>query len=238
MKDKAVILLPPAIDEEKNFLYAKKQYCDVLIQAGALPFMMPVTDDTRLIDSYVSMCDGILIMGGVDVDGRLYGDVNRVYNGRICPQRDYLETYVIQRAAHMRIPLLGICRGMQILNTAMGGTLYQDIHMQLDANMYQHSQKAPEWYHTHSVTVEKDSWIYKATGRGEIDVNSFHHQAVKDVAPGFDVVCRSGDGVIEAIENTDKTMIGVQWHPELMYEKSKEQAEIFFAFVCLCKKHQ
>jgi putative glutamine amidotransferase len=232
MRNKAVILIPSAIDEEKNLLYVKKQYCDALINAGALPFIMPVTDDVSVIDTYINMCGGILIMGGVDVDPRLYGDVNRTYNGRISPQRDFVETYVIKKAAQSGMPLLGICRGIQILNTAMGGTLYQDIYAQKGTDM-RHSQNAPEWYDTHSVTVAKDSWIYRATGLEQINVNSFHHQAVKDIAPGFEAVCYADDGVIEAIESLDKKMLGVQWHPELMYEKAKEHEAIFIEFVKL-----
>lgn len=229
MKDKPVILIPPVIDDEKNLLYGRKYYCDALINAGALPFIMPMADDTHLIDAYINMCDGILIMGGVDVDPRLYGDVNRTYNGQISPQRDFLETYIIQAA---KVPILGICRGMQILNTAMGGTLYQDLYTQKEG-VFQHNQKAPEWYHTHSVTVAEDSLIYKAAGLEQLNVNSFHHQAIKDIAPVFKAVCRSDDGIIEAIESSDKMMIGVQWHPELMCGNSKEQQAIFSEFVRL-----
>ena len=231
---KKLILIPSAIDDEKNILYIKKNYCDAVINAGGLPLLMPLTDDTRLIDAYINMCGGILIMGGVDVDPRLYGDVNRTYNGRISPQRDFAETYIIKKAAQMQITLLGICRGIQILNTAMGGTLYQDIYKQKGADIFQHSQNAPEWYHTHSVTVAKDSWLYKATGLEEIKVNSFHHQAVKALAPGFKAVCYAGDGIIEAIESADRKMTGVQWHPELMYEKSSEHEAIFIEFVRSC----
>jgi putative glutamine amidotransferase len=232
MKTKPVILIPSAINDETNRFYARKQYCDALINAGSLPFMMPLTDDTHLIDAYINMCDGILIMGGVDVDPRLYGDINRTYNGRISPQRDFVETYVIKKAAQSDLPLLGICRGMQILNTAMGGTLYQDIYAQNGTDM-QHSQNAPEWYDTHSVTAAKGSWIYQAAGLEKINVNSFHHQAVKDIAPGFEAICYADDGIIEAIESANKKMLGVQWHPELMYEKSKEQEAIFNKFVQL-----
>ena len=237
MINKPVILVPPVIDDEKNMLYAKKQYLDVLTDSGALPVIMPMICDTRLIDEYINMCDGILIMGGIDADARLYGDVNRVYNGRISPQRDYLEIYIIKQAAQKKIPLFGICRGVQILNIAMGGTLYQDINAQLgELNIYQHQQKAPEWHHTHSVTVAKNSWIYKALELDKLDVNSMHHQAVKDIAPEFEAVCRSGDGIIEAIENTEHKMIGVQWHPELMHEK--EQKKLFIEFVSLCAEYK
>ena len=133
----------------------------------------------------------------------------------INPRRDRQELLLAKLAADRQIPILGICRGIQVMNAAFGGSLYQDIHVQMEGKRIKHDQDLGRGYASHTVRIEKDSLLYKLFETEVLPVNSFHHQAVKEVAPGFRVTARSSDGVIEAMESTEcKSMMGVQWHPE------------------------
>jgi putative glutamine amidotransferase len=138
------------------------------------------------------------------------------------------------------IPIFGICRGMQILNVALGGTLYQDLHSQLGGDILKHRQEMPKWQPTHEVDLLDDSYLAEITDRQTVEVNSYHHQGIKSLADALTVSARSSDGVIEAVESRDfseRWLMGVQWHPEGMRDTSFEHRNLFEAHVCAAERH-
>jgi len=192
-------------------------YVNAVIRAGGVPVVLPVTDDKELLSAMLDRVDAVIMTGGEDIDPlKWFGEQPVPELGEIAPKRDAFDIALIRLAVDRGLPVLGICRGEQIMNVAFGGTLYQDIPSQLKSYAVKHSQKAPGYYGTHSIYIEKGSLLNKVTGLDSVAVNSFHHQAVKDIAPGFRVTARSKDGVVEAIEKTGSTKVyGVQFHPEI-----------------------
>lgn len=226
---KPIIGITPGYDYDKKMLYVKKGYFEGINEAGGLAVILPVTESKELIREISEMCDGILVTGGPDIDARHFGENNHEFNGEISPVRDIIELNVIRDAFSMNKPILAICRGIQVLNVAFGGTLYQDIKEQYKSDyVIKHSQSAPKWYPTHDVLIEKGSKLMEIFETGTLGVNSFHHQSIKDAANDFIVSGRSPDGIIEAIEHKNKSfIIGVQWHPELMWRKNPEFLKLF-----------
>jgi putative glutamine amidotransferase len=228
-----IIGITSGYDYDKNMLYVNNGYYEGIIKAGGMPIALPFSENEELLLHMISTCDGFLISGGPDIDAGYYGENNQVFNGEISPCRDLLEVYVINKAMETNKPLLGICRGIQVMNVARGGTIYQDIYAQIKVrDLIKHSQSAPKWYPTHSVLIEDNSKLKGILRNEIIEVNSFHHQAVKDLAPGFIATASSPDGVIEGIEHTGhRFAVGVQWHPELMWKRSNEALRLFEEFV-------
>ncbi|HOO42293.1 MAG TPA: gamma-glutamyl-gamma-aminobutyrate hydrolase family protein [Bacteroidales bacterium] len=191
-------------------------------KAGGIPVILPVTDDPEIIAGMVASIDGLILTGGEDVDPlRWYGEEPLPAMGGIVPVRDFFDIHLARKAVEAGIPVLGICRGEQILNVAFGGTLYQDIPSQVDSKTpVKHRQNAPREYGTHTITVNTGTTLYGILKDileegNTYRVNSYHHQAVKDVAPGFVVSAFARDGVVEAIEMKDNPhVLGVQFHPE------------------------
>ena len=145
-------------------------------------------------------------------------------------KRDVFERELIQAAVKVRKPVLGICKGAQIINVALGGNLYQDIETQCENSYIKHSQEAPGGYPTLSITLAKDSFLHAVLGLNTL-VNSRHHQAIRDVAPTLRATATSLDGIVEGIENSDASVVGVQWHPENMWREHEDMYALFEAFV-------
>lgn len=188
--------------------------------AGGIPFIIPAGISPDLIGSILNRVDGILLSGGVDIDPMLFGESPHQKLGAVSPERDSIEIPLTKEALARGVPILAICRGVQVLNVAAGGTLIQDIPSQVPGAI-KHRQEAPRWLGTHDINIEPGSKVACLLGTTQVRVNSYHHQSVKDVAPGFKVTARAPDGIIEAIETTnqDRFAVGVQWHPEGMWEK-------------------
>ncbi|HHV03980.1 MAG: gamma-glutamyl-gamma-aminobutyrate hydrolase family protein [Bacteroidales bacterium] len=191
-------------------------------KAGGIPVILPATDDLKAIARMVESIDGLILTGGEDVDPlRWYGEEPLPAMESIVPIRDFFDIHLARAAVERGIPVLGICRGEQILNVAFGGTLYQDIPSQVrSATPVKHRQNAPREYGTHSITVNRGTTLFDILKDilekdNTYRVNSYHHQAVKDVAPGFIVSAVARDGIIEAIEmKGNPGVLGVQFHPE------------------------
>jgi len=232
-KSKPLIGITPWYDYDKRLTYIKDGYIEGIDKAGGLPVLLPLSVDEELLEEITARFDGFLLSGGADIDAVYYGEHNRPYNGEISPYRDRMEIYIARRAVELNKPLFGICRGIQVMNVALGGTLYQDIFSQVkDCELLKHSQSAPKWYPTHSINIERGSKVSTAFEGDTANVNSFHHQAVKDVAPCLKVTSWAADGIVESIEHKDHIFaVGVQWHPELMWQKDPVHLRLFEAFV-------
>jgi putative glutamine amidotransferase len=200
-----------------------EQYLAAVEAAGGIPLIIPLTRDAAVLEWYARQADGLLLAGGGDVDPAHFGQAPHPRLGAVDPLRDAVELALARRAAADGTPLLGICRGAQVLNVALGGTLWQDIPSEVpDALDHYASRAAPDRAHqAHPLLLEPDSWLAARLGATEVPVNTFHHQALRDVAPGLRVVGRAPDGVIEAVEGSGPGfLVGLQCHPEELWQEA------------------
>lgn len=213
--------------------YVNRDYVKSVRQAGGAPVILPAVDEEDVVRAQVEVLDGLILSGGWDMEPQLYGEEPMWQQGFTFPEVDCFYLKAIWAAVEMGKPVFGICKGIQAVNVAFGGTLYQDIPAQLE-NTVKHNQSAPREYGTHSVRIEKDSFLGECLPE-VMQINSFHHQSVKRLADGFRVVARAGDGVIEGIERLEGSfMAAVQWHPEMM--ASHANAEMMGLFEHFIKK--
>ena len=192
---------------------AQGYYMSVL-EAGGTPVVIPPYDNERALVSLLDTLDGIVLSGGADIDPE-YLREEPLDCVSVNPRRDAQELLLVHLAVARQIPVLGICRGIQTLAAALGGKLYQDIRTQHDRPCIEHSQTIARGLPSHQVSLEKDSLLYGMFQKNTLDVNSFHHQAVKEAPAGFRVTAWGPDGIIEAMESVSfRPILGVQWHPE------------------------
>lgn len=194
-------------------------YIQSVIQAGGAPVVIPATTDLRVLTAVVQDLDGILMSGGGDINPLFVGEEPLPALQDVDTLRDRYDLLLIRLASNRQIPLMGICRGHQMLNAVFGGTLYQDIYSQADTDVIKHSQKMAREEASHTVHLE-DGCV--------IAVNSFHHQAVKDVAPEFVQTAVAPDGINEGMRHPEKSVFSVQWHPEAMAIHGDEEAQALF----------
>ena len=191
-------------------------YYRSVIEAGGTPIIIPPADDTATMASMLDRVDALIFSGGGDINPLYLGEEPLPQLSSINAVRDSQELLLARLAADRQIPILGICRGLQVMMAAFGGKLYQDIYKEASASL-KHSQEAERHVATHTVNITEGSKLHQIFNAGKLAVNSFHHQAVREAAPGFAVTALSPDALIEAVESTThKSMIGVQWHPECM----------------------
>lgn len=200
-------------------------YIKAVEQAGGLPVLLPPGLDERTVTEWLSRIDGLVMTGGGDLDPAYFGEQCHPLCGKPNPERDKFDMHLAKWALETRKPTLGICRGMQVLTVASGGSLHQHIG---DAHM----EAGRRHEVVHSIAIEADSLLGRITGVQELGVNTVHHQAVNRVATTFRVVARAADGTVEAIEAPSQPfLIGVQWHPEALAPKMDEHAAIFRALI-------
>lgn len=230
-----IIGLIPLYDDEKESYWMLPGYMKALEECGALPIMLPLTDDEDELIEAFSLCDGILLTGGHDVSPAVYGSSPIKECGVPCDLRDKMEAFLLDLSLECDKPVFGICRGIQFMNAYLGGTLYQDLPSQYDSSTEHHMTK-PYDQAIHEVEVIEGTHLACIIGAGKRGVNSYHHQAIKDLAPGLKKMAISEDGLIEAVEVEGKLFaIGVQWHPEFSYENNEDSIKILQAFVEACK---
>lgn len=209
-----------------------QSYCRAVQVAGGTPILLPLLDDETVLDAYLRL-DGLLLAGGGDLAPRYYGQVRQTKLTSVDPPRDRVELWLARQAMTDDLPLLGICRGIQVLNVAMEGTLYQDIATQLPhALCHNFRLERPRNYLGHEVLITPGTYLEHLFGLRSLGVNSFHHQAVKEVAKDLQVTATAPDGVIEGLQACDKRfVVAVQWHPEELIEDVPSMKRLFEAFV-------
>ena len=233
---KPVIGLIPLVDEGRESLWMLPGYMDGLAAAGGLPVMLPLNDSGEDLKQLCEMCDGFLLTGGHDVSPELYGAQKLDVCGACSPERDRMEAKLLQYAMEADKPVLGICRGIQVLNAALGGTLWQDLPAQNPSNI-EHHQTPPYDKPAHPVTILPDTPLAEALETEVLTVNSYHHQAVRELAAPLRVMAVAPDGIVEAVHHPDYRFIwGVQWHPEFAWKSDPSAGIIFKTFVEACRK--
>jgi len=238
MKTMPIIGVSGSIEKDESKQYIIRSYMTSILNAGAIPVLLSIDMDEEHIALCLDQMDGLMLSGGNDVDPQLFGESPASGLDQVNPVRDQLEMKLIDIAYQHAMPILAICRGLQTLNVALGGTLYQDLPTQYIApdggRAILHTQTSPSRYASHMITLDEGTAFRDIYGEASIGVNSYHHQAIKALAPGLTVCARAADGVIEAIQDTSKPFVyGVQWHPERM----KEGAPLFEAFTNACKTY-
>jgi len=217
-----------------------QSYLRALEMAGGAPMPIPITSQEDTLRALYGRIDGLLLAGGVDIDPSHYGESPHPALGEVDERRDWVELALTRWALADGLPVLGICRGIQTLNVAAGGSLWQDIAAQVpDALRHPYYPNYPYNRLSHSARLEPDSRLAKILGDLELEVNSLHHQAARDVGKGLRVTARSPDGIIEGLESQDEAwVIGVQWHPEWLIDDDLRMRRLFEAFVAAGEAHR
>ncbi len=231
---KPIIGLIPLYDDEKESYWMLPGYMKAVEACGGLPIMLPLTTDGDELDQAYGLCDGILFTGGHDVNPSIYGAEESAKCGQPCKMRDEMEGYLLDKCLGDNKPLLGICRGIQFINAHLGGTLYQDLPSEYESDL-EHHMEPPYDRAVHNVEVIGETKLADIIGAGIHGVNSYHHQAIKALAPHLIQMAKSEDGLIEAVEvEGQKFAMAVQWHPEFAYTNNEECRKIVQAFVDAC----
>ena len=230
MNHKPVIGLSPKVDSMGD-AGVRRGYLAGVRAAGGVPLIFPLWASPEEVRQLAGMCDGFIMTGGPDVDPVRYGEEPLPELGEVSQDRDALEWLMLEEAMAADKPVLGVCRGIQVINVYLGGTLYQDLPSQKPSDI-QHRQSESGDHQTHAVVLTEDSPLRSVCNEAEWMVNSFHHQALKDVAPSMQVMAHGPDGVIEAAWRPQSRFLwAVQWHPELTLHDGGKSQGIFDALV-------
>lgn len=225
----------PLIDYDRNSIWMIPGYLNGLKNAGAMPIVLPIIKTKCEVDAVMDMCDGFLFTGGQDVDPAIYGEKKIALCGESSPERDTMEKLILDEAIKRDKPILGICRGIQFINAALGGTLWQDLPSQLSSELT-HCQRPPYDVPVHDVEIRKSSPLYELLQKDVINVNSYHHQGVCTLSPELKCMAVSPDGLTEAVYAPKQSFLwAIQWHPELSFEKDENSKSIFKEFVRNCQ---
>ena len=228
-----VVGVMPLMDYERDSYWMLPGYFEGIERAGGYPVMLPLCGDLEYVDQAFALCDGFLLTGGHDVAPALYGEA-MLPETDACPERDVFEMRLISAALAQDKPFFGICRGIQILNVALGGTLYQNIPSQLPSDL-EHHMCAPYDRTVHEVALFEGTPLRELLGVERLDVNSYHHQGVRRLAHGLQAMAQAPDGLIEAVRVPEARFAwAVQWHPEFMRPDDEPSNALFGAFVAAC----
>ena len=225
-----VVIAMPRMSTDPEPTVAQSKYIESLARAGAGMRWVELSDPEQAVQDALT-CDGLLLPGGGDMDPKFYGQERIPACGEPNLLRDAAEPLLLRAFLVTDKPVLGICRGIQVMNAVLGGDLYQDI------KPFEHLPHNDHWAKVHTVTVRRGTLLSRILGQDTVLVNSQHHQAVDRVAPGFTLAALSEDGIVEAIEKPDaRFCLGVQWHPEWLSDADPAMQGLFDAFVNACSK--
>ena len=230
-----LIALTPGLQENEDFLVLHRTYMEQLVRAGCMPVMLPLISDEAQLSRLADRFDGFVFTGGGDIEGHWFGTETHPNAGLIAPQRDSMEIPLARLLYASGKPVLGICRGAQVLAVALGGSLWQDLPSEYPDYAVAHRQKLPQRYPSHEIIVSENTMLYGILGTAHTRVNSIHHQAVRGLPDTLRASAYSADGVLEAFEAPDKRFfMGIQWHPERLADGGTASDRIFDAFAEAC----
>jgi putative glutamine amidotransferase len=232
MNKPPIIGVTPLWDAERKSVWMLPDYLEGIKAAGGVPVVLPLEMSEEDANCIVETCDGFLFTGGQDVTPELYGMKDATRTIVPSPERDRLETLLLGKALQADKAVLGICRGLQFLNVFLGGTLWQDLPSQHPSDIV-HRQGKPYGIPTHKVMLDGD--LKTLLGKDILEVNTLHHQAVKELADDLTPMAVAPDGLIEAARMTSKRFVwAVQWHPEYMFKTDRDSLALFSCFVRQC----
>ena len=248
-----VIGIVPSQNSSEKMVSFPERYAQAIIRAHGAPLLLPLSGDSRIYETLFPLIDGFVLTGGNDIDPARYGAIRD--SGKISehsPEREELEYLILSYAYRFDLPLLGICRGMQMINVCFGGTLYRDLTDQFSGiereeylsdceglSSIIHWQELPYDRPTHRVDISPDSRLGRLLNVDQIKVNSMHHQGICDLSSLVDPVAYAPDGLVEAIEVRNRGfMMGVQWHPEFFSSSEHRMARVFEALVEAAEFHK
>ncbi len=214
----------------------KYDYAKVIERAGGLPILLPYVENDDTLDQFIKICDGFMFSGGVDVAPSYYGEETKPTCGKIDVFRDELEFKAIDKIIKTQKPIIAICRGMQLINVYLGGTLYQDIPTEIPSEINHRQPTTEKYLATHDILIKENTPLSEIAKSQKIKGNTFHHQSIKKLADGLVLTATADDGVIEGYYlPTHKYLMGYQWHPERLYELDKANENILKSFINACK---
>ncbi|MBP8865399.1 MAG: gamma-glutamyl-gamma-aminobutyrate hydrolase family protein [Acetobacterium sp.] len=235
---KPLIGILPLYDSVKKSLWMFPGYPEGITAAGGIPVILSILNQNEDIEAIADRLDGFVFSGGQDVDPLHYGEALLKYSNEIYPPRDQLELQLLRAVMARDKPIFGVCRGLQLINVALGGTLYQDINKQLKRDQpIQHFQQNNYEYPVHEVNIATNSRLYEIIGTETIRVNSMHHQAIAHLSSQLIAAATSVDGLVEAVEIRDLCFgLAVQWHPEFLWRNDQNTMKVLSAFVDAARK--
>ncbi|MCC8061565.1 MAG: gamma-glutamyl-gamma-aminobutyrate hydrolase family protein [Clostridiales bacterium] len=232
---KKIIAVVPLWDDEKESIWMFPGYMDGIRDSGAIPIILPLSGSDEDVLEVFEKCDGLLMTGGHDVSPSLYHEPEKETCGIVCRDRDRIERVLYESALAHHKPILGICRGIQLINVLQGGTLYQDLPTE-HAGGINHHMEPPYTNVAHYVHIRKTSPLYHLLETERLGVNSCHHQAIKKLGDHLEIMVESEDGLIEAVRHTEQDFVwAVQWHPEFDFRVNQASKKIFNAFIAACR---
>ena len=230
---KPLIGMLAEVDDEQN-TKLKYSYTKAIENSGGTPLILPYTENAETIDRFIELCDGFVFTGGVDISPERYGESKSELCGKPQLYRDELEFSFFAKVIKTEKPILGICRGMQFINVALGGTLYQDIPTEYKTDI-KHRRNEGEEDITHQINVYPDSPLGALTKENRMIANSFHHQAIKKPGKGLEIMAMADDGIVEAVYiNGSRYLRAYQWHPERLIDTDENNKLIFDDFINAC----